>query len=237
MADLRALLEMRQAWPLSFSDNGERLLVASNIPGTQQLYALPARGGELRQLTDYADPVSGQLLPDGRILLEKDEGGNERTQLYLLGSSSELEPLAVDARFIHGTPHVACGGTLLVYATNRRNGVDFDIVARDLPGGSERTFELGGYCSVEGVSPDGRWILVERSGDRSADNDLFLADVASGDVVHATPHSESAEYYSPVWTADGSGFLLATNEGRDTFAIARHDIASCARSVVHESEW
>src|SRR2546429_627179 len=103
MADLRALLEMREASPLQFSDDGASLLVGSNIPGTQQLYELPSRGGELRQLTDYAEPVSGQLLPDGRILLERDEGGNERTQLYLLGG--DLEPLVVDARFIHATPH------------------------------------------------------------------------------------------------------------------------------------
>jgi dipeptidyl aminopeptidase/acylaminoacyl peptidase len=235
MADLRALLEMRQASPLQFSDDGSRLLVASNIPGTQQLYDLPSRGGELRQLTDFADPVSGQLLPDGRILLERDEGGNERTQLYLLGDD-ELEPLVVDARFIHGTPHVA-RGTLLVYATNRRNGTDFDIVARDLESGEERTFELGGYCGVESVSPDGRWIVVERTGERSADNDLFLVDLETGDVVHATPHGESAEYYATVWLADRSAFLLATNEGRDTFAIARHAVATGNRAVVHESEW
>src|SRR6266550_7539089 len=142
MADLRALLEMRQASPLQFCDDGARLLVASNIPGTQQLYELPSRGGELRQVTDFADPVSGQLLPDGRILLERDEGGNERTQLYLLGD--ELEPLVVDARFIHATPHVARGGALLAYATNRRNGTDFDVVARDLASGTERTVEIAG---------------------------------------------------------------------------------------------
>jgi dipeptidyl aminopeptidase/acylaminoacyl peptidase len=235
VADLRALLEMRQASPLQFSDDGARLLVASNIPGTQQLFELPSRGGDLRQLTDFADPVSGHLLPDGRILLERDEGGNERTQLYLLGE--ELEPLVVDARFIHGTPHVARGGTLLAYATNRRNGSDFDIVARDLGSGEERTFEIGGYCGVESVSPDGRWIVVEKTGERSADNDLFLIDVESGDVVHATPHGDPAEYYAIVWLSDGSGFLLATNEGRDTFAIARHDVAAGTSRVVHESEW
>src|SRR5947207_3498508 len=235
MAELRALLEMRQALPLSFSDDGGRLLVGSNIPGTQQLYELPVRGGELRQLTDFADPVSGQLLPDGRVLLERDEGGNERTQLYLLGDG--LEPLVVDARFIHATPHVGRWGTLLAYATTRRNGSDFDIVGRDLVGGEERVFELGGDCGVESVSPDGRGIVVERTGERSADNDLFLVDVESGDVVHATPHVDAAEYYAPVWLADPSGFLLATNAGRDTFAIARHDLAAGTSTVVLESDW
>src|SRR5436190_18909145 len=111
MAELRALLEMRQALPLSFSDDGGRLLVGSNIPGTQQLYELPVRGGALPQLTDFADPVSGQLLPDGRALLERDEGGNERTRPYLLGGA--VQPLAVDARFLHAAPLVARGGTLL----------------------------------------------------------------------------------------------------------------------------
>jgi len=236
MADLRALLEMRQAVPLAFSDDGARLLVASNVPGTQQLYEIPSRGGELRQLTDFAEPVtSGQFLPDGRVLLERDEGGNERTQLYLLGDG--LEPLVVDARFIHGTPQLGDRGTLLAYRTNRRNGSDFDVVVRSLASGEERTFELGGYCGVASISPDGRWVVVERTGLRSADNDLLLVDLESGDVVHATPHDEPAEYYAPVWSADGSGFLLATNEGRDTFAIARHDLAAGTRTVLLESDW
>ena len=42
MVELRALLEMRQAVPLSFSPDGARLLVASNLPGTHQLYELPS---------------------------------------------------------------------------------------------------------------------------------------------------------------------------------------------------
>jgi dipeptidyl aminopeptidase/acylaminoacyl peptidase len=236
MADLRALLEMRQAVPLAFSDDGERLLVASNVPGTQQLYEVPSRGGELRQMTDFAEPVtSGQFLPDGRVLLEQDEGGNERTQLYLLGDG--LEPLVVDERFIHGTPQLGDGGRLLAYRTNRRNGSDFDVAVRNLASGEERMFEPGGYCGVESVSPGGRWVVVERTGPRSADNDLLLIDLESGDVVHATPHDEPAEYYAPVWSADRSGFLLATNEGRDTFAIARHDVAAGTRTVLLEADW
>jgi dipeptidyl aminopeptidase/acylaminoacyl peptidase len=216
---------MRQAVPLSFSPDGERLLVASNLPGTHQLYALPARGGALEQLTDLEEPVSGQFLPDGRVLVEIDEGGNERTQLYVLGEG--LEPLVVDERFIHRSPRVARG--TLAYATNRGNGVDFEPVARDLATGRERVFDLRGNLAVEAVSPDGRLVVVDRVGERSGDNDLYVCDVETGEVSHLTPHDGVAEFYSPVWIGDA--LVLSTNSGRDTFALVRDG------RVVFESEW
>ena len=239
MLDLRALLEMRQALPLSFSGDGASLLVASNLPGTQQLFVVPARGGALVQLTDFAEPVVGQFLPDGRILLEIDEHGNERTQLHLLYAEpgAEPEPLVVDPRFKHETAHVSRDGALLAYATNRRNGVDFDIVARTLASGEERSFELGGWLAVDSVSPDGRWIVAEQLGERAGDNDLFLLGAADGEVVHATPHTDEAEWVSTVWLPDSSAFLAATNEGRDSFAIRRYDVASREWQTIVESRW
>jgi dipeptidyl aminopeptidase/acylaminoacyl peptidase len=216
---LRALLEMRQALPLSFSPDGSRLLVASNIPGTHQLYEWPS----LAQLTDYDEPVSGQFLPDGRVLVEVDEGGNERTQLHVLGEG----PLVSDPRFIHRTP--VARASVLAYSTNRRNEVDFDIVARDLESGDERVFEMAGNNAVEAVSPDGRYIAVDRVGERAGDNDLLLVDVETGDVQLLTPHDEPAEFYSPVWTA--AGIAISTNNERDTFAIVR------GAEVLYESPW
>jgi dipeptidyl aminopeptidase/acylaminoacyl peptidase len=226
MVDLRSLLEMRQAVPLSFSDDGSRLLVASNVPGTDQLYALPSRGGELEQLTDLAEPVSGFFLPDGRVLVEIDAGGNERTQLHVL-HDGELEALVVDPRFIHRTPRV--GGHVLAYSTNRRNGVDFDIVARDLRSGEERVFEIGGNCSVESVSPDAVRVAVERIGEQSGDGDLYICSTVTGEFEHVTPHDGAAEYFSVQWVDDR--LVFATNEGRDTFGIAVDS------KVIFESDW
>jgi dipeptidyl aminopeptidase/acylaminoacyl peptidase len=222
--DLRSLLEMRHALPLDF--DGRLLLIGSNAPGTQQLFIAGGEGGDLVQITDEDEPVSGLFLPDGRVLVEIDDGGNERSQLYRI-SGDELEPIVVDTRFIHRTPHAR--GDTLAYATNRGNGVDFEVVARSLSTGEERTFDLRGNLGVEAVSPDGRWVVAERLGERSADNDLFLCDVENGDVVHATPHDESAEFYAPVWL-NGS-LVYASNQGRDTFAIMRDG------KVVHETEW
>jgi dipeptidyl aminopeptidase/acylaminoacyl peptidase len=198
------LLEMRQATPLSFSPDGGELLIASNVPGTTQLFVVPG----MRQLTDYEDAVSGLFLPDGRVLVEIDSGGNERSQLFV-----GEEPLVVDERYIHGTPHAA--GRTLAYATNRRNGVDFDVVARDLESGEERTFEFDGYVGVGAISPDGRKIIAGRAGLRSGDDDLFLCDVDTGEVEHLTPHDDPTEYATPCFRGDE--IVWATNEGRDTF--------------------
>jgi dipeptidyl aminopeptidase/acylaminoacyl peptidase len=217
---------MRQASPLSFSRDGARLLVASNVPGTSQLFVLPG----FEQLTGFAEPVSGRFMPDGRILLEMDECGNERTQVYAF-ADGEAEPLVVDPRFIHRSPRLSRDGSVLAYATNRRNGVDFDIVV------GERSFELGGWWEVLDFSPDGRWLAVERLGERSADSDLYLLGVESGEVVHATPHEGEAEYGAPAWLPDSSAFFAATSAGRDTLAIGRYELESGAWQIVVHSRW
>jgi dipeptidyl aminopeptidase/acylaminoacyl peptidase len=197
---------MRQATPLSFSPDGKELLVASNLPGTTQLFVLPG----MRQVTFDEEAVTGQFLPDGRILVERDAGGNERTQLYV-GD----EPLVVDLRFKHDTPHAA--GRTLAYSTNRRNGVDFDVVARDLESGEERTFAFEGYVAVAAISPDGRRIVADRTGERSGDNDLYLCDLGTGEITLMTPHEEPAEYVTPVFRGDE--LVWASNQGRDTLAV------------------
>jgi dipeptidyl aminopeptidase/acylaminoacyl peptidase len=197
---------MRHALPLSFSPDGSQLLVASNVPGSAQLFVLPG----MQQLTHDEEAVTGLFLPDGRVLVERDAGGNERTQLFV-GD----EPLVVDARYKHDTPHAE--GRTLAYATNRRNGIDFDVVARDLESGEEVTFEIGGYVAVAAISPDGRRIVADRSGLRSGDNDLYLCDVDTGEVTHLTPHDEPAEYVTPCFRGDE--LVWATNDGRDTLAV------------------
>jgi dipeptidyl aminopeptidase/acylaminoacyl peptidase len=203
--DLRSLLEVRRAVPLSFSPDGTELLISSDIPGSAQLFVWPG----MRQVTFDEEAVLGHFLPDGRILVERDAGGNERTQLYV-GD----EPLVVDERYKHDTPHSA--GRTLAYSTNRRNGVDFDVVARDLETGEENVFEIGGYTEVAAISPDGRKIVADRGGLRSGDNDLYLCEVESGEVIHLTPHDEPSDYVTPVFRGDE--LLWATNEGRDTLA-------------------
>ena len=52
-----------------------------------------------------------------------------------------------------------------------------------------------------------------------------------------TPHDDDAAYYRAVWLPDSSGFHSAMNDGRDTYAIARFELASRRWETVVESDW
>ena len=236
---LRALLELHTAVPADIAD--DTLLVKCDVPGTMQLFRVPVDGGLLEQLTEFSDPVEGHFVPGTeRILLEHDEAGNERTQLSLLDARPRAtpEPLVRDPDFIHREPHVSRDGALLAYATNRDNGVDWAIYLRSLRDGTERrVFAPGGTNAPAGFSPDSRLLAIIRDGERSGDFDLYLVDVTSGEVDHVSPHEDVAFYGEPVWRPDGSAFFVATDQGRDTAAVVRYDLATRTWLPVVESRW
>ncbi|MDX6449383.1 MAG: hypothetical protein QOD08_1846, partial [Gaiellaceae bacterium] len=210
MASLRQLLEIRTAYPADFSDDGESVLVLSNLKDTLQLYRVARMGGALEQLTDLEDPVSGRFVPaDGRILLAKDSGGNERIQLYLVDAAAgaEPQPFVHNPEFIHRAPQVSRDGRLVGYSSNARNGVDFDVCVRPVDGGEERiVFAMGGWCEAAALSPDGRWIGALRLTEKTGDNDLYLASTDGDEVIHVSPHDDEAVFGEPAWLPDSSAF-------------------------------
>src|SRR2546421_6094533 len=227
--DLRALLELRTANPADIE--GDTLLARCDLPGTMQLFRMPLQaGGALEQLTDFRDPVEGRFVSGtGRILLEHDVAGNELQQLSLLDAhpSAKPEALVRAQRFAHRDPKLSHDGTLLAYATNRDNGVDWAVYVRSLREQAERcVIAPEGTNAPAGFSPDGKVLAVTRDGDRSGDVELYLVDLQTAGVDHITPHAEAAFYGEPVWRPDGSAFFAATDEGRQLRAVARYDLAT-----------
>ena len=237
--DLRTLLELRTATPADI--DGASILLRCDLPGTMQLFRAPVRGGPLERLTAFPDPVEGHFVPGTpRILLEHDDAGNELTQLSLVDArpDAEPEPLVTDPRFAHRDAIVARDGSLLAYATNRDNGVDWGIYVRSLDDGNERrVIDPGGMNAPAGFSPDGRLLAVVRDGELSGDFDLHIVELASGNVDHVTPHEGEAFYGEPVWRPDGSAFYCATDEGHDLRGIARYDMSTRHWERVLESPW
>lgn len=263
--DIRPYLEIRASGPSGFSPDGSKLLIASNLPGTSQLFVfdeneigeLPVAPDRLRQLTDFAEPVGGSYLPhEERLFLAMDAGGNERHQLYLaddhdapMTDVDALDGLVVDPEHIHHPGGLSRDGALLAYSTNRRNGTDFDVWVRDLAGGAadaggaddEMVWSPGGWAGAAGFSPDTpdpRYLATSMLTERSGDNRVFLLDRRSGETTEIAPHPEDpSSVGSPSWLPDLSAFFFSTDVGREFATVARYDVTSGDWEPVIELDW
>lgn len=241
MAGIREYLEIRAATPTSFSPDGSKVLVLSDLTGTYQPYRVPRTGGPLEAVVRLDDPVDAWYLPaTDEALVSMDHGGDERHQLYVMADDGTgLRPVVHDPGVIHRPGGVTRDGARLAYASNARNGVDFDVYVVPLAGGGgpRRVFAPGGWCQAAGFSPDGRWLAVERLTERNGDNDVYLVELATGEVVHASPHGDEASFGRPAWLPDSSGFFWSSDTGRDRRAVARFDMATRTSEYVLETQW
>lgn len=233
--DLNRLLELRLFQAFDADESG-RVLAGSDDSGSAQLIEI-ASDGTMTQLTALPGACTGRYVPGQRaVIVSHDVGGNERYQLSLLrlprgnaAIEADLEPLVRDLRYIHTLADVAPGR--ICYLTNRRNGVDFDPVIRDLADGSERTINLGDHRFEEAViSPDGKWLaLTVASSITAAAAHVALVDLTTPpggeQLILVSPPDAPAINHALAWTPGSDALIFSSNNDREFIAVARHDLA------------
>jgi dipeptidyl aminopeptidase/acylaminoacyl peptidase len=135
-----------------------------------------------------------------------------------------LTPLVADPAYMHTLLDVTA--TSLIYKTNRRNGVDFDVVVRDLDSGDETTvYDDGGFVAETAVSHDVRSVAVTKLSLRPASTQVQVAGPAVRDGgIDVTAYDELANHQDVAWTADDSALIAASNHDREFTGIARIDL-------------
>ena len=232
---LTTLLDAR-TWRAFDVDDAGRILAGDDVSGSVQLVELTP-DGTATPLTALPGACHGRYLPGERtVVVSHDARGDERAQLSLLhpgtvaGPVDEdgLEPLVSDPRFIHSLVEVLPGGRV-VYATNRRNGVDFDLVVRTVATGEETVlYDGGGMVGGAAVSPDGTRALMTRPGRPALSSQVLL--IADGGVTELTDADEPARYGGLQWLPDGTAAVVTSDSGRDRLGVARLDVATGALS-------
>ncbi|GAA2817286.1 S9 family peptidase [Saccharopolyspora taberi] len=217
--DIVRLLEC-SSWQAFDVDDAGRVLAGSDESGSVQLAELA--DGATTALTALPGAVSGRYLPGERVVVvQHDSDGDERSQLSLLRLDeprAPMRPVVHDRRYVHRLLDVLPGR--IVYMTNRRNGVDFDVVVRDAATGEERVvYDRGGMVLDARASPDGR-VAVAVPASKPLSDQILLVDNA-GEVVPLTDPDEHARHTHLCWLPDGSGLVVTTNAGRDFTGIAR----------------
>ncbi|NUS00737.1 MAG: S9 family peptidase [Kribbellaceae bacterium] len=205
------------------------MLVLYDGTGTRQVNEV-APDGTWRALTDLGDTCRGARFVPGssQVVVEHDSGGNERGQLSILDLTDDglptLTPLVHDAEYIHHL--VAARAGRILYTTNRRNGVDFDLVTRDLATGRDTVlYDAGGWVMAVDPSPDDKWVVLSKASSPANSFQLLLVDTSSRSVIELTPEDAHNDQGPVAWLPDSSAFVVSSDAGRDRKAIRRYDVA------------
>jgi protease II len=238
--NLTAILDVRLYRAFDLDGDG-RVLAGSDDTGSMQLIEIEADGTKT-PLTALPGPCTGRYVPGQRaVIVSHDEGGNELHQLSLLrlprssgepAGLADLEPLVRDPRYMHVLADVQAGQ--ICYFTNRRNGVAFDPVIRQLADGSERQLVLADAMFEDAaISADRRWLaLTVSSPVTAAAEHVVLVDLAAPAgqerTTEVTPADAPAKNESLAWSPDGSALYFSSSNGREYLAIARYDVSAGA---------
>jgi dipeptidyl aminopeptidase/acylaminoacyl peptidase len=224
-------------WTVFDVDPQGRVLAGSDASGSIQLVEIDPDGVHT-PLTALPGACSGRYLPGSHrvVVVEHDTGGDERAQLSLLpvepppGKPVELDgldPLVRDPAYIHALVDVR--DDEVVYRTNRRNGVDFDVVVRRVSTGAERLlYDAGGH--VTNVHVDGDTVAVTISSLMPNSTQVKLVhDGVIRDVTAADDHA----LHTSVSVLPGTGtVLMSSNHGRDFRAVVQVDPSGAWRTLV-----
>ena len=224
----------------SFSADESRILFSSNKTGIWNVYAIAVTGGEwtpiTKSTTDATYAVS--FFPkDDRILITRDQGGNELNHLYVLdknGQERDLTPGAkLKASFAGWTPD----GAAFFVASNERDARYFDLYRYD-----SATYERAlvyrnehGHFPKE-ISGDGRWVAMTRL-NTTNDSDIFLWNAGTRALTHLTPHQGEAQFSPAVFDPASRYLYYLSNDGSEFTRLRRYSLATGAHEDVEKVDW
>lgn len=225
---ISSLLDLT-AWTVFDVDPEGRILAGNDESGSMQLVEI-APDGSRTQFTALPSRCSGRYVPGTRsVVVQHDNGGDERMQLSLLeitpgaapAGAENLTPLVHDPAYKHDLADVSAGS--VVFLTNRRDGVDFDVVVHDLTTGAQTTlYDGGGYLVDAVASHDRRSVAITVLSNRPRSTQILVAGAADAAVTGTvTAADEHAHHTHVSWTTGDDALVMASDHEREHAAVVR----------------
>lgn len=203
------------------SANGMRLVFASDRGGNQDLWTMPAAGGDMRQLTtDPGEEWTPKWSPDGQqVAFMRGDGAGGRDIWVMSGSDATARQLTKNVEA--SIPSWSPDGTEIVFRSTRLAIWVVNVETGDL----RPLVELPGANDHPAWSPDGRCVIFSRDGQvwriPSAGGEAEALTAAEGGLMWSPDSREvyfrRSQNYWALSLDDGSERQLTALGGRPGF--------------------
>ncbi len=224
----------------SFSPDGTKILVSSDQTGVFNACAVPVAGGapvQLTRATDTAIMVRGYFPNDERFFYHQDQGGNEKTHVYVQDASGNAQDLTPGENLKAEFLGWADDEKSFFIQSNERDDKFFDIYeyaidgyARTMVYKNETGYQLGD------ISRDKRWHAFDKPVTTN-DSEVYLYDRQTQQMQHLTPHQGDVLHEVQSFAPDGKSLYMTTTEVGEFKALVKVDLATKARATVEKPEW
>lgn len=220
-------------------DDGS-ILIATRFGDTNQIHRVAAPGAARTQLTFFKEPIGiAYAQPQAqRFVYLRDDGGAEYYQAFvrdLAGREVQLTaPKTRNSDFLFSKD-----GRQVIWNQVTAGNPDSAIMIADVaaPEGRRVIFQGKGSKSPLDISPDGKSVLFSRYHSATF-VELFVLDIASGEVRTLSPADRKAAYVGGAFTGDGKGVVTLSDDGSDTARPVVLDLAGGAtRELGPVSKW
>ena len=194
------------------------ILVSNLATATPQIQRVGAPGTAPQNLGDGIVGTSasyGSLSPDF-FTYRRDAGGADQYQIFRFDVPTGTSTMLTDGKSRNGVPVWSRRSNRIAYASNRRNGKDWDIYVMDVrdPASARMLFEASGVWSAADWSPDDKELMVLESlpGTETA---VWSVNVETGARTSLVAEGGSAIWRVPQYSPDGKAIFAVSNRGSE----------------------
>ena len=224
----------------SFSSDESRILFSSNKTGIWNAYTMPATGGEWTPITSSTtdSTYAVSFFPnDDRILITRDQGGNELNHLFVRTTAGETRDLTPGDKLKASFSGWSGDGSAFYVQTNERDPRLFDVYRYDAKTYDRVLFyeNKDGYFPAD-FSDDGKWMaLVKVNG--TNDQDLFVWNADTKATTLISKHTGQASFNPQDFDPASANLYYTTDETGEFARLRRYNLATGEHADVEKADW
>ncbi len=217
---------VRSAGVVAWSGDGKSVFINTRFGDVSSLHRVDMPGGARHQVTFYKEPLGEVVRQPGgsKLVLTRDAGGNEFSQVFLLDPAGGDAPMLTDGEARNTAVVWDREGRRLAYQSTARNGASNDIWMMDP--------EAPGDTKIVLESPDGSWwgpVGFSKSASKMlvanyvsiTDSRVNLLDLDTGDVTLLAGSAASPSVNVPLaFDDENDGFWLITDRAGEFNMLA-----------------